>query len=226
MTKTKSFFRHLSLLNIGLVLFLTMFFSSLISPGLRTVFHYELPHVKRSMSSTEKHFTDLQPPAISNYVSISENNVFHPDRKIPMPSEKKAEAELPALPKPDVILYGTLITDDTSVAYLEDLKSPYNTRGRGRRQLVLRKGDTLSGFTLQEVDVDRIVMARGQEKIIIKIHEKRRPSDQELKRTEKPVAPSQIQPTAKPQQPQPDKQPKKQLRGFEQDVFDFLKKGK
>jgi hypothetical protein len=73
------------------------------------------------------------------------------------------------LPKPEFVLYGTLITDDLRLAYMEDLKAPRNSPGRGKRQTALKKGDTLSGFTLKEIEADRIIMARGEESLTVKV---------------------------------------------------------
>jgi hypothetical protein len=82
----------------------------------------------------------------NDYAVIGYQNLFHPDRKIP--PEKK---ELPPLPMPEFVLFGTLLTPDLSVAYLEDKKAPVSTPGRGPRQTALKKGETLSGFTLREI---------------------------------------------------------------------------
>lgn len=222
MTKTKIFFKHISPLNIGLILLLIIFALSYLLPKLKTAYYYELPPLKNPQRPGEQQSVGLPLPSISDYTIVSENNLFHSERKIP--AEKKVESEAPPLPMPDIILYGTLITDDFRIAYIEDLKDPYSTRGRGRRQLTLRKGETIRGFTLQEVEADKIVIVRGQEKLTVKIHEKKRPPTQDVKPPEKHAAPAQTQPASKPKQPEPDKLPKKQLRGFEQDVFDFFKK--
>ncbi len=73
---------------------------------------------------------------------ISEQNLFHPERKIP--PEKQQEK---AVPKPDLFLYGTLITNDASYAFVEDKKAPYSTAGRGKRQTTLKKGDIWVGMS-------------------------------------------------------------------------------
>jgi hypothetical protein len=224
MTKLKMICRNISVLNMGLILLLVLFFTVLVFPRLKTVFFYTLPPVKPAVIPAGKIATEMKTPAVSDYLNISENNIFHPERTIP--PEKKVGSDLQPLPQPDVILYGTLITDDTRIAYLEDLKSPHDTRGRGRRQLTMRKGDTLSGFTLKEIDADRIVMVRGQEQIIVRIHEKKPPSAQEVKRPAIPAAKARTQPAVKPNPSQPETTPKKQLRGSDQDVFDFFKKRK
>lgn len=98
---------------------------------------------------------------------IAENNPFHPERIIPV--EKKMEA--PPLPKPEFVLYGTLITDDIKVAYLSDEKASISTAGRGKRQIPLRPGETLSGFTLKEIEDDKVLMMRGDEKLYVYLYD-------------------------------------------------------
>ena len=103
---------------------------------------------------------------------ISDKNLFHPERKIPL--EKQPEK---AIPKPDVFLYGTLITDDASYAFIEDKKAPYSTPGRGKRQITLKKGDSLSGYIVSEIEANRIVLVKGEEKVVVML------DDREKKRT-------------------------------------------
>ena len=101
-----------------------------------------------------------------DYAIISEQNLFHPERKIP--PEKKDEK---AIPRPDVVLYGTLIMDDMSVAFVEDKKAPYSTPGRGKRQVALKKGDNLNGYILREIEANRIVLVKGEDKIVVMLNE-------------------------------------------------------
>jgi type II secretory pathway component PulC len=89
----------------------------------------------------------------------------------------------PPLPKPEFVLYGVLITDDASVAYVEDKKALQSTAGRGERQVALRKGETLSGFTLTEIGADKIVMVRGDEIITVNLSE---PKVREVAKQPKP----------------------------------------
>ncbi len=63
------------------------------------------------------------------------------------------------------------MTDDVSIAYMQDLKAPLNTTGRGTRQKAIQKGTIFSGFTLSEVHHDKVVMLRGEERIEIKVTE-------------------------------------------------------
>ncbi|MBM4146317.1 MAG: hypothetical protein FJ240_08605 [Nitrospira sp.] len=126
---------------------------------------YTLPSITKSIFSETESLDEPHPPSSSDYIVVSENNLFHPERKIP--PEKKEEVPLP---KPEFILFGTLITSETSLAYIEDLKVPRNTAGRGKRQTTLKKGDMMSGFILKEVQADKIVMVRGEEKMVVPVH--------------------------------------------------------
>src|SRR4030042_2543192 len=116
----------------------------------------------------------FQNPSPLHYVSIVDQNLFHPERKIP--PEKRPETDLL---KPEFVLYGTLITPDLSMAYLEDKKAPVTTPGRGRRQTVLKKGESLSGFVLKKIKPDKVVMNRGEEVIMVLLEEAGSPKTRE-----------------------------------------------
>jgi hypothetical protein len=131
---------------------------------------YTLPAGKKIVGDDDEKPADSHIPSPADYMMIAEENLFHPERKIP--AEKKEEQPLP---KPEFVLYGTLITDNISLAYLEDLKAPHSTPGRGKRQTALRKGDTLSGFTLKEIETEKIVMVRGEERIELKVADSSKP---------------------------------------------------
>jgi len=162
--------QNINLLNILLVSTISLFAVYSLFPLLSLKIQYALPLPQKSTVSTEEETVSPQTPSLTEYAIVSEQNLFHPERIIPV--EKKAEQPLP---KPDFVLFGTLITDDLSMAYLEDLKAPHSTAGRGKRQVALRKGDSLSGFTLKEIETDKIVMTRGEEKITVSINDPEHP---------------------------------------------------
>lgn len=122
-----------------------------------------LPISKETETDNPASVQQPQLPSLTDYMSIAEQNLFHPERKIP---EKKEEKQLP---KPEFVLYGTLISDTTSIAYMEDMKAPYNTAGRGKRQKAIQKGASLSGFVLSEIYHDKVVMVRGDERIEVSV---------------------------------------------------------
>jgi type II secretory pathway component PulC len=163
-TRLKRIMRNISVLNMLLLTAVIALAAYVLPPLLDVNVSYTLPVPKKITKEKEEKPAAAQAPSAMEYAVVAEQNVFHPDRKIP--SEKKEEKPLP---KPEFVLYGTLITNDTSLAFMEDLKAPYTTAGRGKRQRTLRLGATLSGFTLSHIYEDKVVMARGEDKIEVKV---------------------------------------------------------
>jgi len=186
MTKTKYAFRNITLLNI--ILMAAVFFvgKDMVSPLQNAPVKYSLPAQKVPTANDEGATAEYNPPSPSDYLIISDENIFHPERRIP--PEKKAEQELT---RPEFVLYGTLLSDDISAAYLEDLKAPRNTPGRGKRQVALKKGDTLSGFTLREIEQDKIVMVRGEDRMIILLVDPQKPKTRDVVATTSKTMPGQ-----------------------------------
>ena len=118
---------------------------------------------------------NLNPNPLQDYAVIAEKNLFHPDRIIP--AEKKNEV---IIPRPEFVLYGTLIADNVRIAYLSDKKAPRTTPGRGKRQVGLKIGETLSGYTLKEVLPDRVVLRRGDDTIELKVISPENRKDRDL----------------------------------------------
>ncbi len=173
----KRIVRNINLLNIILIL-TGVLFAFHLSPLFAMKVKYALPPAKKLTEAASEKTSQPQTPSIAEYAVISEENLFHPERRIP--PEKKEAAPLP---KPDFVLFGTLISDDLRLAYLEDLKVPRSTAGRGKRHTALKKGDTMSGFTLKEIEADKIVMVRGEEKIIVSINDTAHPKVREAQGT-------------------------------------------
>lgn len=204
MTKSKYLFKNVTILNILLIAAIILMANYTVLPLLHIDIKYTLPFQKKTVDEKEVMPVEHNPPSPSDYMIISEANLFHPERIIP--PEKKEE---PPLPKPDIVLYGILIADDISLAYIEDLKAPRTTQGRGKRQIPLRKGDTFSGFTLKEIETDKIVMVRGEEKMTVFVHDPHRPKTREVVTTAsqptpgqpaRPLSPTQA-PSSKPYTP-------------------------
>jgi type II secretory pathway component PulC len=156
--------RSVNVLNIILLLGALLLADYVVLPLLNVKVKY-IPAVPKKIS-TEKEEKSVQSqiPNAVDYTIIADQNLFHPERKIP--PEKKEEA---ALPKPEFVLYGTMITDNMSFAYIEDRKSPRSTPGRGKRQTALKKGDTMSGYILKEIEHDKVVMVKGEDILTVKV---------------------------------------------------------
>ncbi len=155
--------KNITILNIILMCCLSLTSYFVILPLLDMNVNIALPSFKKNETENLINTTQVQMPALSDYMLIADQNLFHPERKIP---EKKEEKQLP---KPEFVLYGTLISDTASIAYMEDMKAPYNTTGRGKRQKAIQKGATFSGFVLSEIHHDKVVMLRGEERIEVSV---------------------------------------------------------
>ena len=161
----KRLLRHINILNILLLSIAIFAAYNLYYQAYNAKAVYTIPvKEKAAENSTEDQTGETKTISPLEYTIIADQNLFHPERRIP--PEKKAGQELP---KPEFVLYGTLITGETMIAYLEDLKAPRTTPGRGKRQTALKIGQTMGGFKLEEIYDDKIVMVRGEEKIEVKV---------------------------------------------------------
>jgi hypothetical protein len=158
--------KSINLLNLLLVAAVASFVIYLAYPLLNMKVTYKPPAIAQQTPAKEEKPAPVQSPPASDYMVVADQNLFHPERKIP--PEAKDEK---ALPKPDIFLYGTLLADNMRLAYIEDRKSPQSTPGRGKRQTVVKQGDVISGFTLKSVETDRIVLTRGEEQMIVYLND-------------------------------------------------------
>jgi hypothetical protein len=174
MFKLRYFFLSMNVLNglLAAAIASVVFFA--VIPFLNPVVRFSPPPVKPPAALSGEKKAPPQSLSPADYAVISEQNLFHPERKVP--PEKQTEK---VIPKPDLFLYGTLIMDDTSIAFVEDRKAPYSTAGRGKRQRALKKGDSLSGYILSEIEANRIVLVKGEDKLVVMLDDtgKRRASE-------------------------------------------------
>jgi hypothetical protein len=161
MSKVTYFLRNINVLNGLLLLAVSAAVYYSVIPFLNVQIKIGLPAIPGKEISIAQAPNPLLNPSPADYFMVSEQNLFHPERRIP--PEKKEEVKVP---KPDLVLYGTLITSELSVAFIEDKNAPYHTPGRGKRQTQLKKGASLNGYILQEVKPDRIVLVKENDKIV------------------------------------------------------------
>ncbi len=168
------FFLSLNVLNGLLALAVAGIVYFVVIPVLEPVTRISLPTAKGTVASSGNMAAPARDLPAADYAVISNKNLFHPERMIP--PEKQPEK---VVPKPDVFLYGTLIAGDASYAFIEDKKAPHSTPGRGKRQITLKKGDNLSGYTLGEIEANRIVFIKGEDRVVVMLNDqgKRRTSD-------------------------------------------------
>jgi hypothetical protein len=106
----------------------------------------------------------LPPPAA--YSVVATRNLFSPTRSETPPTPVAAGAGLAAqLPRPN--LYGVVLRDGAPIAYLED---PVTKRVAG-----YRIGDAIAGGTLKSIAEDRVVLARPEGQVDVRLHDPTRP---------------------------------------------------
>jgi hypothetical protein len=191
MRKIRYFLSNVNILNILLAGILVAVAYFTFSPGSSIRVRHRKTVVKKTADKkpgeAKKTAQDEKNP--TDYMIIAEQNLFHPDRKIP---EQKTQKQAVALPKPDFVLDGTLITDDMKIAFMEDKKAPVSTPGRANRQTPLKIGNSLSGFTLMEIDKDKVVMQRGEEKMVVALESPEKSKTRQSQQT--PSAPQGFRP--------------------------------
>lgn len=225
MNRTLSIFKNITILNIILIAVIIFLSSYVLLPNFKSNIRYELPAGEKIFNQKNITIPEIEIPSPSDYTIIAEKNLFHPERQIPV---EKKEVDSNSLPQPDFIVYGTVISDDASIAFLEDTKAPWSTPGRGRRQTILRKGDTLSGFTLKEITSDKIVMVKGDESIILYVHDPQRPkvrgeqSKIKVSTSQTKTVPESIRKIISPSKPK--SAPTTPLREVDQRVMDIIEK--
>jgi hypothetical protein len=132
-----------NVLNMLLVMIILAFAASIAVSAFRMRHYYTVPKMKaKTPPSFASEQAETPPKMPSDYAVIGEANLFHPDRTIPV--EKKAE-----VPRPEIVLYATIINSDR-LAFIEDVKNPLGTPGRGTRQRVVKKGEVVSGYTVTD----------------------------------------------------------------------------
>lgn len=170
--------KNITIINIILGGILIFFVFYLLMPSMNLDTNVRVTVVKKpdADSTVSEDVVEEKTPFPSDYQIIAEQNLFSEERKI-IESEKD-EADI--IEKPDFILYGTLITDEIRLAYLEDQKNPQNSPGRGKRQTSLKIGESLGGFLLKVVEPDRVVMARGDDDYTIYLNDPSNPKIREV----------------------------------------------
>jgi hypothetical protein len=111
-----------------------------------------------------------------DYAVVATRNLFSPTRSEAPPAAGQAGRPNPAASKPN--LYGIILREGMPVAYLED---PATKRVAG-----YRLGDTIAGGTVEAIHADRVVLARPDGAMDVRLRD-----------------PSKPRPVATPPQPQP-----------------------
>ncbi len=163
--------KSVNILNLLLLMAVAAVASQVLVPFLNVTIKTSLPPVGKVSAEAVKEQTSRPIPAFADYLAVSDQNLFHPERKIPQ--EKRVEnPNTNPVPKPDLVLYGTLIADNLSIAYIQDRKAPFSTPGRGARPRQMKKGESINGYILREIEPSRVLFMKGEERLVVLLDDK------------------------------------------------------
>ncbi|OPY03758.1 MAG: hypothetical protein A4E60_00055 [Syntrophorhabdus sp. PtaB.Bin047] len=153
--------RNVTLLNVLLAVALVMAGIGIICPAMSVNNRLKLPRiVPKETVLPEKPAEEVAQPLPTDYAVVTEMNLFHPQRVIPIDAKKE-------LPKPELFLCGIIMYGNQRVAFVEDKKNPTTSPGRGKRQAELRKGSVYAGYSVTEINNDSIILTRGEQSVSV-----------------------------------------------------------
>ncbi len=140
--------------------------------------------------------------SIASYMSISEKNIFNPDRR--EFSITTADQSKP-MSRPQIILYGITIAKDYQAA---SLVHPGRPLQKGEREMITVKiGEKVGDYKLAKILPDRITMESGEDSFDVLLYDASAPKKRVVVRTE--VKPAEVKSTAPaPSPPTPAPVPK------------------
>ena len=127
--------------------------------------------------------------SIASYISISEKNIFNPDRReFSMTSPEQSKP----MSRPQIILYGITIGKDYQAA---SLVHPGRPLQKGDREMVTVKiGEKVGEYKLAKILPDRITMESGDDSFDVLLYDASTPKKRVVVRTE--VRPAEVKSTA------------------------------
>lgn len=175
MNLSKTFINSFNVLNLTLFALVIILFFILDYPLISNDFKTTIVKTNISRLQNERKYLENSNINYPDYMVIFDKNLFHPERK-----EIVNNKENQPIVKPDIVLYGTLITQEKKIAYIEDKKNNFSTPGRGKRQTVVVLGSKISGYTLQEINPESIVLIYGDDKMTVVLRDKKDRKQKEL----------------------------------------------
>jgi len=120
----------------------------------------------------------------ANFLSIAENNIFHPERKeFPITAIAQPQPNV----RPQITLYGVAITGDYQSASIAQTGKPV-PKG-GRETTTIKIGDRIGDYKLTKIMPDRIQLANGEDSFEVLLFDPKTPKKRmDVKTPGKPVA--------------------------------------
>lgn len=188
--------RNFILINIVLACLLIFF-----SFRLYSIWSSPLEEIRPSQkkTQTEKGEAEEVRKDIASYQVIVQKDLFRPSR-----TEFKPVAKSTLPPTPPPRIFGILIMDNNKIAILEDSTS--------KKKKNYHVGESIGDLVVSEIEKDKVILLRGDEKVIVNLREVKtinapsRPGAAKPRPAPKSVTPPAQRPPVPPmpgQQPQP-----------------------
>jgi hypothetical protein len=168
MNSKRYLLESLNVLNLLMTSIAIGFFAYFLNPLLGAPVSVKVPVPNDISPGMPVRMDESTKPSIRDYAAIGEKNLFHPDRIIP---EVKKTSPPIAQSRPELILHGTMLTNELKIAYLEDKKAAPKTPGRSAQYIVVKEGDNVSGYALKQITYNMIVLANGEEQMTLYLDE-------------------------------------------------------
>lgn len=198
MNSRRYLLQSINVLNLLVMTAAIGFFIYFLDPLLGTPMSVKVPPPKEISLGMPVSADETVKPPIADYTLIGEQNLFHPDRIIP--EGKKATV---SVPRPELVLHGTMMAGGLKIAYLEDKKAAPKTPGRSTPNIVVKEGDNVSGYILKQITENMIVLSNGEEQMTLYLDEIKVRKGEITGPTKTPSPATTAPPQAAPRPPMP-----------------------
>jgi hypothetical protein len=180
---------------LSILLFIIIFLLALKNYGIwnhTTDILSERGSAKKSDTKTESPSTigsSKNPISIESYIFIAEKNIFSPERKefpIIAPPSTMAEQLKKPMARPQIILYGVMISDDYQSATIVNQSRPLQ---KGEREMMtLKIGEQVGEYKLVKILFDRIMLEAPEDTLEVLLYDSKTPKKRsDIKTASKPA---------------------------------------
>jgi type II secretory pathway component PulC len=193
--------RQVTVLNLLLAATLAFFVWLVIVPMWLVGSSSDLPKMKASTESEGSTLANVSTTNGADVARIIQENVFHPERRFPIPPKKVEKIEA----KPQFVLYGTFINHEKSIAFIEDKASPLKVPEGGHKQITLKVGDVISGYRVSRIEQAKVMLVKDKDTMVLTL-------DGKKGRSEGMMSPGPLNPISSPVSISPPQSPPSQYR--------------
>jgi hypothetical protein len=169
MNSRRYFLQSINVLNLLVTVAAIGFFIYFLNPLLGTPMSVKVPPPKEISLEMSANTGEAIKRPKTDYTLIGEQNLFHPDRIIP--EQKEGKKPPASVPRPELVLHGTMMTSELKIAYIEDKKAAPKSPGRSAPYIVAKEGDNVSGYILKQITENMIMLANGEEQMTLYLDE-------------------------------------------------------